>query len=207
MKTTKDCYVNGKWLQRTTVNGKYVWTTSGVLWNGIKERCKIGGGTQTREPSYLNASNLFKSFEDFVDWNRGQIGYDIGYELDSDILKKEFKVYSRETCLLIPPDLNRFIQSRVKSRKQDLPTGIFKSRNKLVVKVHFKGVESLDKSLLNKSFDVGDILSAKEFYEKAVNYCAEIWVDRLKNSGNYFVDKRVISYMENFKYESNWRLT
>ena len=87
MKLQADYKKDGRWVQRSWIGDKYTWTVSGVLWNNIKERCTPNGVTQSREPTYVGCKNLFKDFESFVEWHQLQIGYGLGYQLDSDILR------------------------------------------------------------------------------------------------------------------------
>lgn len=205
MKLTQDIYKNGKWLQRIRMNGKFVWTHSGVLWNNIKARTNPNGAQQRREPSYIGSTNDFESFLHFVEWNKSQIGYGIGYDLDSDILKNGTKRYSPETCLLIPPALNRFIQSRKKRRNLDLPLGLTINNGRLVAKLTFTDdITGKNKILLLKYVDSID--EGMKLYAEAFDRAKEIWIDRLENSGRYSVDKRAIEYVRNMtpeEYEVN----
>lgn len=203
MKLTQDIYKDGKWLQRTHIGGKFTWTVSGVLWNNIKERTTPGSATQRREPTYKGAENKFESFEKFVLWNRNQIGYGLGYDLDSDILLKNKKVYSEDTCLLIPPALNRFLQSRKKQRTQDLPTGLLRTGNKILVR------NSIKDDISGKDIDlvycyVNTIQDGILIYEESVEKSKQIWINRLENSGRYQVDPRVVHFLKNWKYVSEW---
>lgn len=200
MKTCKDVYYNGRWLQRTMLNGKYTWTNSGVMWNNVKERCKAGSRTQKREPVYIGAVNNFTDFEAFTNWHMVQIGYGLGYELDSDILRiSQNKVYSKDTCLLIPGALNRFLQKRTK-RVQKLPEGVYEYRNKLFVRLVFKDDDGQNVFKEFAEFSLDKVKEASELYTTGVEKCAKIWANRLRDKSRYTVDERVITFMEDWKY-------
>lgn len=206
MKTVEDVFEDGRWLQRIRMQGKYIWTESGILWNNIKARTNPAGTQQKREPSYIGSINDFESFLQFVEWHKSQIGYGMGYDLDSDILKNEVKRYSPETCLLIPPALNRFLQSRKKRRTLDLPMGITINNGRLVSKLTLRDdITGKDELLLLQYVD--SIEDGKELYLEAFNRAKGIWIDRLENSGRYCVDKRAIEYVKYMtpeEYEVNF---
>ena len=205
-KTTEDIYTNGRWLQRTFIDNKYTWTVSGVLWNNIKERCTPNSHTQKRESTYIGSLNKFETYERFVSWNRNQVGYGLGYDLDSDILKQDSKIYSEETCLLIPSALNRFLQSHKRTRTQDLPMGSVWSGSKLWVRMKLMDdvlCKSVD--IVNVRVDGENIDLARQLYTEAANKAACIWYDRLANSGQYKVDQKVIDYMKNWRYICDWK--
>jgi hypothetical protein len=202
-KTVPDRYLGGKWLQRyNTPDEKYTWTISGVLWNNIKERCTESSATQAREKTYLNSENLFSSFNDFVIWHRAQVGYGLGYDLDSDILKIGDKVYSADTCVLLPPALNRFIQSRKRPRSQALPTGICKVKNRLWVRCVMKDdVTNKNFDTVNKMLPLYDLERCVELYKHGYIQAIDIWINRLVCSGRYSVDDRVIDFLLDLKHK------
>lgn len=189
---------SGEWVQRTTVHGRYLWTTSGVAWNNIKERCTPGGATQRREPTYVGCKNDFSNFQQFVDWHVAQAGYGLGYQLDSDVLRKGMKVYSAETCVLVPPSLNKFLQSYT-SKRGKWPQGMYLSKaGRLVASVNSGGTKySLG------SFSVADIDSARAAYKAAKDKLGAEWAVRL-DSGEFTVDPRVISFMRAWRYTCEW---
>lgn len=90
-------------------------------WNHLKSRCD-------KKSNSFNGSNLceeWKCFQNFAAWYEEQSKWNTNnykLELDKDILCNIFhletKIYSPETCLLIPSDLNCFIFDNVK-------TGVF----------------------------------------------------------------------------------
>jgi hypothetical protein len=203
LRTVPDCYLGGKWLQRyTTPSGKYTWTVSGVLWNNIKERCAKSSATQIREKTYLNSENLFPSFNDFVMWNRAQVGYGLGYDLDSDILKVGDKVYSANTCVLLPPALNRFIQGRNKPRSQALPTGVCQVGNRLWVRCVMKDdVTNKNFNTVSKTLPLHDVERSVELYRHGHVKAIDIWIERLAWSGRYSVDSRVIDFLIDLKHK------
>lgn len=189
-----DYQKGGRWVQRGWIGEKYVWTVSGVLWNNLKERCKEGSATQTREPTYIGAKNEFKDFQEFVIWHRNQVGYGLGYELDSDILKEGHKVYSKEKCLLIPSQLNRFLQSYEKKRGL-YPQGMSLHKNGLLD----VRVEVFNEVVYRRLFRLEDIHAAKVAYKREKDKCAIAWVHKLKT--DFTVDHRVIEHMKKWRFE------
>ena len=64
----------------------------------------------------------------FKNWYENQRGCGLKYELDKDLLGNG-KLYSPETCCLLPRELNRMISDR-KTKNRELPTGVVKSGKK-----------------------------------------------------------------------------
>lgn len=197
-KLQPDFKLRGKWVQRAWLNEKYTWTVSGILWNNMKERCTKDSATQRREPTYIGAENHFEDFQQFTEWNREQIGYALGYELDADILRKDIKIYSPETCLLIPVGLNKFLQT-YKGKNAGWPQGItLQSEDSLRCRIGMFGTK---KEL--GVFKVKDIELARKVYKEAKDGAAKIWCERLKT--DYVVDPRVIDYMEKWEHICDWK--
>lgn len=105
---------------------------SGQRWGGIQKRCEIGGSQQKKYPRYIGTQNLFRDFQEFVEWSRGEVGYelreDVGkrswaYSIDKDILGLGRKIYSPETCLFVPNAVNMFLTARNASRG-NYPLGV-----------------------------------------------------------------------------------
>jgi len=189
---------NGKWVQRSLSNGKHTWTISGVLWNNIKERCTVGGATQSSEPTYIGCINEFKGFQDFTEWHILQTGYGMGYQLDADILKIDTKKYSENNCVLIPPALNKFLQT-TKARRGEWPQGITAVKGVLRVNCTRKQTRNT-----LGYFKKEDVLLAVEVYTKAKNLCGQDWYKRLIEK-EFTVDVRVIEYMKNWRHTCDWK--
>lgn len=95
------------------------------LWNGLLERC-YNPKTQERYPTYLgcSASVGFQNFSFFSEWCQNQIGFgQKGFHLDKDLIFKGNKLYSEDTCLFIPSQLNRLLISNGACRGS-LPIGV-----------------------------------------------------------------------------------
>ena len=188
----------GKWVQRSWSNGKYTWTISGLAWNGIKERTSRTGTKYSRDNAYLNCTNEFIDFQDFADWHIAQVGYGLGYQLDGDILKGETKKYSKDTCVLVPPALNKFLQS-YESQRGEWPQGIVRRGERL-----YGIIVVLGKREHLGSFELCAVDSAIKVYSEAKNKAGRLWYDLLLTD-NYTVDTRVIKYMSDWKYTCNWK--
>ena len=100
-----------------TING--VKTKEYVLWKGMLQRCY----SDTQYPTYegCEVSDNFKSYEYFYEWCNSQIGFAVeGFELDKDLLLKGNKIYSENTCVFIPSEINSLLVKREALRGEHL---------------------------------------------------------------------------------------
>jgi hypothetical protein len=100
----------GKWLRSYTeeLYTKSL-TRSGQLWVNMETRC--GEKYQTTYPSYVGVENGFSGYQDFAEWCQVQDGYlnkdgKRFWQLDKDLLVPGNRVYSKETCMFVPNDVN-----------------------------------------------------------------------------------------------------
>ena len=104
----------------STING--VLTKEYVLWRGMLKRC-YSDVYKKRYPTYegCKVSNKFKSYEYFYEWCHKQIGFDVkGWHLDKDLLIKGNKVYSEDSCIFIPSEINLLLVKNTASRGEHL---------------------------------------------------------------------------------------
>jgi hypothetical protein len=200
-KTVNDFYKDGRWFQRTNIGSKYTWTISGSRWNNLKDRTRPGA-LWNRIPAYIGSRNDFCNFDSFVEWSREQTGYSCeNYNLDADILSDDEKVYSQNTCLFIPQQLNRFIQGRRISTSTGKQGITMPRENVILVRCHIDtGFQK--ETLLHKHLSLRDMKVAEELYIEAKRKAKNIWIKTL-TEGKYIVDSRVIDYLNNmeFKYD------
>ena len=104
----------------TKVNG--VHTKEYKLWQNMLQRC-YSDTFQKKQPTYegCEVSDNFKSYEYFYEWCHKQIGFGVeGFELDKDLLVKGNKVYSENTCVFIPTEINSVLIKCTASRGEYL---------------------------------------------------------------------------------------
>lgn len=95
------------------------------LWNDMLRRC-YSKSFHLRKPTYAECtvSENFKSFSFFYDWCQKQVGFkNEGWELDKDILIKGNKIYSEDTCVFVPSEINSILIS-CKRARGDMPVGV-----------------------------------------------------------------------------------
>ena len=197
MPIVDDKNVEGIWIKSYSIEGIQHFTKSYQTWNAMNMRCKVGGSRQRIFKSYVGCTveGSFKNFQLFTDWYVRQIGYDIkGYHLEKDILVEGNKVYSENTCCLVPPELNAFLLDSRKARGE-FPQGVsfHKSSKK------FRAYISID----GKPQHIGLYETSKEAeqaYKVAKNNEAQRWYQRLLNK-EFLVDPRVIDRMRTWKFE------
>lgn len=86
-------------------------TPAYLAWRGILARC-YSNKTKERQPSYKNAtiSEDWLNYSNFREWYLAEKGdAAIVLEVDKDLLGMGTKVYSKETCLLLPKRINVFL--------------------------------------------------------------------------------------------------
>ena len=104
----------------TRVNGRK--TKEYILWCHMFERC-YSDTYKKKNPTYIDCevSENFKSYEYFYEWCYKQIGFGVdGFELDKDLLAKGNKVYSEDSCIFIPKDINLLLTKCEASRGKHL---------------------------------------------------------------------------------------
>jgi hypothetical protein len=94
-------------------------------WNQIIYRC-CSKKRLEKHPTYseCTVSDNFRNYSYFYDWCQKQVGFGMnGFEIDKDLLSKGNKIYSEDTCVFLPKEINMAIRGRT-SKKRDLPTGV-----------------------------------------------------------------------------------
>lgn len=89
--------------------------------NGIT-RCY---GEASKNNSYNECSfcEYFLEYQNFAEWYESHESYGLGYHLDKDLLVRGNKIYSPETCTMLPIEINQAIGI---SEIGDLPQGVWK---------------------------------------------------------------------------------
>lgn len=182
----------GNWVTYSDDSIVRLWTKSGQIWHNMKQRCNKGNALQRSFPSYIGCtvSEEFKNFQMFCKWYHVQIGYnELNYQIDKDLLFEGNKLYSRDTCVLIPQALNLFLGSHAASRGL-YPQGVslFKDTGKFTAKISING-----KYKHLGTFDTAQLAFAA--YKQAKEQEARRWAKRLED-GEFVVDPRVIERMK-----------
>ena len=112
-----------------------VQTKEYVLWKHMLRRC-YSDTYKKKQPTYedCEVSNNFKSYEYFYEWCQNQIGFgNNGWHLDKDLLVKGNKVYSENSCVFIPAEINLVLTKRTASRGEHLIGVCWHERDKVFV--------------------------------------------------------------------------
>jgi hypothetical protein len=182
-----------RWVRSFCKNYKQQYTQSGRVWEDMKLRCTLDSSQQRKFPKYIGCtmSKNFEDFQFFVEWHMAQIGFGLpGYHIDKDMLVPGNKLYSENTCVLIPAALNTFAVYHDASRGL-YPVG---------VSLHGSGKFSATVAINGKSKHLGLFTTpekAFERYKTIKEKLAKEWYERLLNK-EFAVDARVIDAMKNW---------
>ncbi len=108
----------------STING--VLTKEYDLWYSMLRRC-YSDSFKKKCPTYIGCevSAKFKSYEYFYEWCHKQIGFsnqgnENPFHIDKDLLVKGNKVYSEDSCVFIPKEINILLTKSTASRGEYL---------------------------------------------------------------------------------------
>lgn len=95
-----------------------------AAWKGMFKRCYCQTyQIEMRTYEGCSVGDGWHRFTDFFEW--WKVNFVEGWHLDKDILVPGNKIYSKETCVYIPPELNFFVSMSV--NRDDLhPIGAYK---------------------------------------------------------------------------------
>lgn len=105
-----------------------------TLWCGLLKRC-YGSIYQKRNPTYIgcSVSENFKNYSYFYEWAQQQIGFGLkNYHLDKDLILRGNRVYSEDTCVFLPSELNVLLTTR-RNYRGSLPLGVSAFRDRFIV--------------------------------------------------------------------------
>lgn len=151
-------------------------------WSGVLQRC-FDPLWKNRHKCYehTTCSEDFLCASDFIIWCKSQVGhnsvdeYGKPFALDKDILVKGNTMYSSETCVFVPREINNLILSNKKTRG-GLPIGVTTKGNKFRARVSINRKEKA----LGVFNTLEDAFKAyKQAKEHHIKQVAEKWKDRI----------------------------
>ena len=179
------------------VNG--VLTKEYELWQSMLRRCysntDVCGAFKKKNPTYegCRVSENFKSYEYFYEWCHKQIGFGVdGWHLDKDLLVKGNKVYSENTCVFIPSEINLVLTKRTASRGEYLIGVCWHKRDKV-----FTARVNKNKG---KSEHLGYFNTELEAYN-AYKVAKELYIKELANKWKSQIDDRAYNALMNYTVE------
>jgi hypothetical protein len=171
------------------------------IWKNMLNRC-FNKKYKEKQPTYENCTicDEWLIYENFYDWLHSQENFDkwtnkdSKFALDKDILVKGNKIYSPETCCLVPKNVNSLFTKREVGRGC-LPIGVGENGHRFKAAcnnpytgkyeslgtydtpkeaflVYKKYKENLIKQIAKEEYDNGNI--NKKCYESMMNYTVEI---------------------------------
>lgn len=104
------------------VNGKI--RKSYDAWRRMLERCYCPK-LHVRRPTYIGCTvaKEWYDYQVFAEWYENHVHRDARYQLDKDLLVPNNRVYSAESCCLIPCELNNILTDS-RAARGDLPQGV-----------------------------------------------------------------------------------
>ena len=175
-----------------TVNG--VKTKEYELWRDMLKRC-YSDKYQKKYPTYkgCEVSDNFKSYEYFYEWCNKQIGFGMAdFELDKDLLIKGDKVYSENTCVFIPAEINSLLTKCTASRGAYLIGVCWHKRDKVFMATVGKSKGKREHLGYFKT-ELEAFKAYKKAKEAIVKEQAEKWKDR--------IDLRAYEALMNYQVE------
>ena len=145
-------------------------------WVRMFERC-YSKKFHRINPTYVGCtvSEEFKDYSKRREWYDNYPYKQDGWHLDKDLLFKGNKIYSSETCVFLPKEINSMLTHRKKSRG-DYPVGVMLEKGKFRAVICTNGIGRRLGSFDSVTEAFNAYKQAKESYIKEV---ADRWKDRI----------------------------
>ena len=169
------------------------------LWYTMLQRCfdeHSEGVLETYKD--CTVSENFKSYEYFYDWCNNQVGFNIfdendkPFEIDKDLLIKGNKLYSENTCVFLPREINVALTKSNKTRG-DYPIGVHWSSTKKVFIAQINKGGGSQKHLGQFDTELEAFNAYKQAKESYLKELANKWKDK--------VDTRAYDALMNYLVE------
>ena len=163
------------------------------LWKSMLLRC-YSKKHQEKHHAYIGCivSENFKYYEFFYEWCQNQVGFKDGFHLDKDLLVKGNKVYSEDTCVFLPREINNVLTSRNSLRgKYLLGVCFHKCSGKFIAQINSNGIKRKHLGTFNTEIE------AFNAYKQA----KESYLKELANKWKGKIDDRAYNALMNYTVE------
>lgn len=170
-----------------------------LAWKRMLQRC-FDEKNKEKHPTYKDVTccDEWLLFENFYEWLHSQENFDkwINGEkwcIDKDILVKRNKIYSPDTCCLVPMKINNLFL-KYEAKRGSLPIGVTKDANKFRVNCHNPIIKK--QIIVGKYENLEEAFYAyKEYKENVIKQVAQEEFDK----GN--ITEKCYIAMMNYKVE------
>ena len=173
------------------IDGKH--TKEYLVWRSMLTRC-YDEKFKVKYPTYKHCfcSVSFNSYDWFYDWCNKQVSFGVdGFELDKDLLVKGNKVYSEDTCVFLPKEINNALLKRDDDRGKCLiGVDFLNTQNKFRSRLNVNGIS---KHLGYFKTEIEAFNSYKIAKENYLKELAEEWKDK--------IDLRAYEALMNYQVE------
>ena len=148
-----------------------------------------------KHPTYedCKCSENFKSYEYFYEWCHSQIGFDNeGWHLDKDLLAKGNRVYSADSCIFIPQEINSLLIKREALRGEYL-IGVYWDKTNKAFRARVNKNKGKQEHLGLFNTEIEAFNAYKQAKESFVKEQAEKWKSQ--------IDPRAYKALMNYQVE------
>lgn len=168
--------------------------TSYKKWHAMMERC-YNDKVHARQPKYESCTVCTEwwNYQNFKLWYDAHVYGDKLLDLDKDILYKGNKVYSPETCCLVPKEINTLFTYMERDRKDEmLPVGVWFDTEQYEYRAEL--------NVFGKSKKLGRFDTVEEAFEKYKSYKTEL-IKSVAGSYREKIPEKVYNAMMNWEIE------
>lgn len=181
----KGVYTQGEYSSKENGKQSHVYG----IWKGIIERC-YSERSLLRTPTYRGCTvcDEWLHFQTFAKWLMNNKFQGLGYHIDKDILSPESKIYSPETCVLVPPEINILFVANDKNRGL-YPVGVSwrKERRRYQAKIRRHG----------RTRHIGYFITCDDA-EAAYIHAKEAYVKEIANKWKGLIEDRAYNGLMNW---------